>query len=114
MKPEQLTGILALVTVAEKRSFSEAAIELRVTPSAISQSVKQLEERLGIPLLTRTTRSVSLTSAGRAFVERCGPALTEIGLATQEARKLSGVPAGRLRINLPRPSFAATLETRLA
>ena len=68
--PLDLTGLTALLAVAEKRSFTAAAAELRVTPSAVSQTVRAFEERVGVQLLHRTTRSVSLTEAGARFVEQ--------------------------------------------
>src|SRR6478609_5425185 len=64
---QDLSGLTALLSVAEKRSFTAAAAELRVTPSAVSQTIRALEERVGVRLLQRTTRSVGLTEAGTRF-----------------------------------------------
>ena len=69
-----LDGLVALLTVAEKRSFTAAAAALGVTPSAVSQSVRALEQRAGVALLARTTRDVAPTEAGRRFLERARPA----------------------------------------
>lgn len=66
----------AFLAVARHRSFSAAARELGVTRSAVSQSVRQLEEELRVPLVARTTRSVALTDAGRRLMETAGPAIT--------------------------------------
>src|SRR6202011_4959281 len=65
---DDLSGLRALLCVAEKRSFRAAAAELRVTPSAVSQIVRALEERVGVRLLQRTTRNVGLTEAGVHFI----------------------------------------------
>lgn len=105
-----LDGIEAFLRVAERRSFSAAASDLGVSPSAISQSVKALEARVGAPLFMRTTRSVGLTQAGEQFLERAGPAYASLANAYEAARNLGNRPAGRLRINLMRgavqPLFA--------
>lgn len=78
MYMDQLDGLLALKAVADHRNFTAAAKILRVSPSAISQTIKQLEQRLGVTLLSRTTRSTSLTEAGEAFLSQAGPALDQI------------------------------------
>src|SRR5256886_8668785 len=67
---DDLSGLRALFRVAQKRSFRAAAAEMRVTPSAVSQTIRALEERLGVRLLQRTTRSVGLTEAGAQYVAR--------------------------------------------
>lgn len=97
-----LDGVEAFLRVAERRSFSAAAADLGVSPSAISQTIRALEDRVGAPLLMRTTRSVGLTQAGELFLERAGPAISSLGDAFEVARHLGERPAGRLRINLPR------------
>lgn len=74
-QPTSLPQLRVFLAVARHRSFSGAARELGVSPSAVSQAVKQLEEQLRGVLLTRTTRSVSPTDAGRRLVESAGPAL---------------------------------------
>ena len=66
----QLDGVEAFLRVAERRSFRAAADDLGLSPSAISQTIRALEGRVGVPLLTRTTRSVGLTEAGERFLER--------------------------------------------
>jgi DNA-binding transcriptional LysR family regulator len=101
MRPDLLDGILVFTRVVEKRSFSAAARELGVTSALVSWTIKQLEARVGVPLLTRTTRSVGLTEAGELFLEqaRAGVALVEAGF--DAARRLGTGPRGLLRINLP-------------
>jgi DNA-binding transcriptional LysR family regulator len=73
-----LAHLTAFVTVADQRSFRAAASRLRVTPSALSHSMRQLEERLGVRLLHRTTRSVSVTDAGQRLLDRLRPAIDQI------------------------------------
>ena len=83
MKPDYaisrgaLDGVEAFVRVAERRSFRQAAVDLGVTPSAVSQAIRALEARMGVTLFTRTTRSVGLTEAGERFLERARPAFDE-------------------------------------
>lgn len=109
-----LDGVDAFLRVAEKRSFSAAAAEMGVSPSAVSQTIRALEERIGTPLLMRTTRSVGLTQAGELFLERARPALDGLAEAYEFARNLGGSPAGRLRINLPRAVVHHLFEPILA
>jgi DNA-binding transcriptional LysR family regulator len=92
----------AFLAVARLRSFSSAARELGVTRSAVSHSVQQLEEQLRVPLLTRTTRSVSVTDAGRRLVESVGPAFGQILGALGEVSAKPGEVVGRLRLSVPR------------
>lgn len=102
MDKDRLNGLLALKLVAEKRNFSSAAKELDVSPSAISQMIKQLESKLGVTLLTRTTRSTTLTEAGERFISQMSPALEQILATMNEIAHLGTKPSGLLRINLPR------------
>lgn len=99
---DDLSGLTALLIVAEKRSFTAAATALRVTPSAVSQTVRALEERLGVRLLQRTTRSVGLTEAGERFVSRLKPALDDVQAAFESLNELRDRPAGLLRLTVPR------------
>lgn len=109
-----LDGIEAFLRVAERRSFSAAAADLGVSPSAISQTVKALEARVGAPLFMRTTRSVGLTQAGEMFLERAAPAYAGLIDAYEAARNLGNRPAGRLRINLMRGAVQPLFEPILA
>ena len=88
MDKNQLDGLLALKLVADKRNFTAAAQALRVSPSAISKMIRQLETRLGVTLLTRTTRTTSLTEAGERFLSQAGPALELILAAMEDAGSL--------------------------
>ncbi len=110
---DALSGLTELLTVAEKRSFTAAAAGLRVTPSAVSQSVRALEERVGVRLLQRTTRSVGLTEAGARFLARLKPALEEVQGAFEALRELRDRPAGTLRLTLPRVAYQQVLAPRL-
>ena len=102
------------LSVARRRSFRRAAAALGVTPSAVSQSVRTLEARVGAALLTRTTRSVGLTEAGQRFLERAGPAVDELVAASEAARDLGRRPTGLLRLAVPRSVVPLILEPVLA
>jgi len=109
-----LDGIEAFLRVAVRRSFSAAASDLGVSPSAISQTIKGLEARVGAPLFMRTTRSVGLTQAGEMFLERAAPAYAGLADAYEAARNLGNRPAGRLRINLMRGAIQPLFEPIIA
>ena len=93
-----LANLTAFVAVADQRSFRAAASRLGVTPSALSHSMRQLEERLEVRLLHRTTRSVSLTDAGLRLLERLRPAIDQIAGALENLNEERQRPMGRLRI----------------
>lgn len=99
---DQLDGVIALLRVAERSSFRAAAQELGVSPSAISQTIRGLEARLGVALLTRTTRRVGLTEAGQRFLDRARPAVAEVLAAFDAARSLGEEVTGLLRLTMPR------------
>jgi DNA-binding transcriptional LysR family regulator len=113
MKLNQLDGLMAFWKVAEHRGFTAAAADLAVSPSALSQAIRQLEARLGVRLLNRTTRSVSLTEAGEAYLARVGPALGQVIDAGDELNALQGRPSGTLRLNAARVSTALVLRPLL-
>lgn len=106
---DRLNGLLALKLVAEKRNFSSAAAELEISPSAISQMIKQLENKLGVTLLVRTTRTTSLTEAGKTFLSQVGPALEHILDTMDEISTLGTKPSGLLRLNMPRVIYPVYL-----
>jgi DNA-binding transcriptional LysR family regulator len=110
---DELSGLTALLRVADKRSFTAAAAELRVTPSAISQSIRALEERVGVRLLQRTTRSVGLTEAGARFLGRLKPAMEGVREAFASLSELRDHPAGLLRMTLPRLGYESVVGPRL-
>lgn len=109
-----LNELDAFAAVARLRSFRKAAIERRVSPSALSHSLRALEERLGVRLLNRTTRSVTPTEAGARLLARLAPAIGDIADALAELDSLQDVPAGAVRINLPRPAARLLLGPMLA
>lgn len=110
MEKDQLDGLLALKLVAEKKNFTAAAKELKVSPPAISQMIKQLESRLGVSLLARTTRSTHLTEAGERFLNQAGPALDQILEAVHDVGVYAVKPSGLLRLNVPRIIYPNLLE----
>ena len=89
----------SFVAVATQRSFRGAAAELGMSASALSHSIAALEQRIGVRLFHRTTRSVALSDAGERFLARVRPALLEIGEAMEDAAELRTTPTGTLRIN---------------
>jgi DNA-binding transcriptional LysR family regulator len=110
MRQDQLDGLVTFLCVAELSSFSAAAVRLGVSPSAVSQSVRNLEQRLGVPLFNRTTRSVSLTEVGERYLQRVGPAVQELTSASEELDAATDRPAGLLRLNVPRAAHMIVLQ----
>lgn len=97
--PSEFGALRAFAAVAQQRSFIRAAQGLGVSASALSQTVRGLEERLGMRLLNRTTHSVSLTEAGNALLAETAPALATLAGAFDQARRASGRPAGVVRLH---------------
>ena len=104
-----LANPTAFVAVADHLSFRAAASRLGVTPSALSHTMRQLEERLGVRLLHRTTRSVSVTDAGHRLLERLRPAIEQIAGALEDLNQERSRPVGRLRIYAIRAAAAAVI-----
>jgi DNA-binding transcriptional LysR family regulator len=100
--------------VAEERSFTRAATRLGVSRSAVSHAVHELEERLGIRLLARTTRAVAATEAGQRLLDRLSPALGDIGAALSELGHLRHTPAGVIRLIAPPIVLSTILSPKLA
>ena len=96
---DRITSMTAFVQVVDHGSFSAAAKRLELSPAMVTSHVQALEKRLGIQLLNRTTRKVSVTEAGRAFYERCTQILTEVEEAETAASDLHSTPRGTLRVN---------------
>ena len=103
------TELEIFVLVAESGGFASTARHLRLTPSAISRRIAILEDRVGVQLLSRTTRKVELTAAGEAYFQKIKPLLAAIGAATRNLEQFSPVPSGQLRLGAP----AALLERKL-
>ena len=114
IRERSLDGIEAFLSVAKHRNFRRAAAELGVTPSAISETVRTLETRIGAALFARTTRSVGLTEAGERFLARAKPAFEELVAAGDTARGLGQRPAGLLRLSVPRATVPILLEPVIA
>jgi len=114
MVRDELSVLAAFLSVAEERSFTRAARRLGVSPSALSHAVRGLEERLGVRLLTRTTRSVAPTDAGAQFIARLGPALADVRGAMDQVSGLRDTPAGRVRLLMPRTAARTVLAPKLA
>jgi DNA-binding transcriptional LysR family regulator len=102
MRGSDFAELRALWTIAEQGSFVRASKTLRISPSALSQTIRRLEERLGVRLLNRTTRSVAPSADGARLLARIGPAIRELDAAVQEVRPEPGVVRGALRLNVPR------------
>src|ERR671913_1182530 len=98
MPRQSLNDLLGFVTVARERSFTRAAAQLGVSPSALSHTIRKLEERVGVRLLTRTTRSVSATEAGERLLRSIGPHFDEIRREVEGLSELREKPAGTIRI----------------
>jgi DNA-binding transcriptional LysR family regulator len=105
----ELAELAAFVAVADRLSFRAAASRLGVTPSALSHSMRQLEERLGVRLLHRTTRSVSLTDAGRRLLDQLRPAIDQIAGALESLNQERQRPIGRLRVYAVQVAAAAVV-----
>lgn len=98
---DSLSGITAFITVAETRSFTEAGRLLEISSSAVGKSVARMEERLGVRLFHRSTRSVTLTTEGELFLDRCKRIVSEVEAAELELHELSATPRGKVRISVP-------------
>ena len=107
MPDDHSPALRAFMLIARHGSFTRAAAELDVTASALSQTLSQLERRLGVRLLARTTRRVGLTEAGREFLARIAPALETIDDAMESVRQHGNRPAGTLRVTSALGSFLA-------
>ncbi|MQT94512.1 LysR family transcriptional regulator [Pseudomonas helleri] len=120
MKPSKTTlfDLYAVLAISTHRSFRKAADELEISASALSHAITNLEARMGTRLFNRTTRSVSLSEAGRLFVERISPAIEEIQLAEESLNAFRQSPQGTLRISASEtaarivmyPAFTAFLQ----
>ncbi len=98
MRREELVDLNAFATVTEERSFTRAAAKLGTSQSALSHTINRLEARVGVRLLTRTTRNVAPTEAGERMLRALGPALDTIAEALASVRELREKPAGTIRI----------------
>jgi DNA-binding transcriptional LysR family regulator len=114
MARENINDILVFLAVARERSFTRAAAKLGMTQSALSHIIRGLEERLGVRLLTRTTRSVSPTDAGERLLQNVGPRLEEIEAEIAAVSELGDKPAGTIRITATDHVVDSVLWPRIA
>src|SRR3712207_9538558 len=114
MARENLNDLLAFLVVARERSFTRAAKQLGVSQSALSQTVRGLEARLGLRLLTRTTRSLAPTEAGERLLRTLGPALHDIGANIAGLGELREKPSGTNPITATEHAPQAALRPALA
>jgi DNA-binding transcriptional LysR family regulator len=114
MQRGHLDDLVAFVAVGRERSFTKAAAKLGVSQSALSHTIRELEERLGVRLLTRTTRSVAPTDAGERLLRTAGPRLEEIEAEIGAISELREKPAGTIRITATEHAADAILLPRLA
>lgn len=114
MRASGTTDLRAFVAVAEQSSFSKAAEQLGLSPSSLSQIIRTLEERLGVRLLHRTTRSVALTEAGERLLRRVRPALDELDAALTDVGQFRDRPAGMVRVRCLRHAFRTYVQPILA
>ena len=99
MKREDVADLVAFLAVARERSFTRAAARMGLSQSALSHTIRKLEARLGLRLLTRTTRSVAPTEAGERLLRNVGPRLEEIGAELEALSELRDKPSGTIRIS---------------
>jgi DNA-binding transcriptional LysR family regulator len=113
MLTADLSALSVFLTVAEERSFTKAAKRLGVSPSAVSHSMRELEEEIGVRLLSRTTRSVAPTGPGEHLLARLRPAFTDIRDALGQVSGLRNKPAGRVRLLVPRLAVKTVLASKV-
>jgi DNA-binding transcriptional LysR family regulator len=114
MSRDSFGDLLAFIAVARARSFTRAAAQLRVTQPALSYTIRALEERLGVRLLTRSTRGVSPTEAGQRLLDRLAPEFDEIEAEIQSLGELRDEPTGTIRITAIDYAIRSTLWPKLA
>ena len=102
MRPDLLPAIAAFARVAHHGGFARAAKELGISPSALSQTIKRLEEKLGVRLLDRSTRRVGVTEIGQRFLRDAQPALLLLATAVEDINDMRDTPSGLLRLNISR------------
>jgi DNA-binding transcriptional LysR family regulator len=114
MRGTEFAELTAFVAVADKRSFAKAAAELGIAPSTLSQTIRSLEERLGVRLLNRTTRSVAPTEAGERLLVELQPAFENVSRAVEHVNAFRDRPAGTLRLLMGRAIANAAIAPMIA
>ena len=113
MRSTELEELAAFISIVQQGNFRRAATSLNIKPSTLSHSMRALEERLGIRLLNRTTRKLSLTEAGQVLFDQVAPALGNIENAVETLNRFRTTPAGTVRLNMPRVIAAHLLLPKL-
>ena len=114
MKRASIAEMSAFVAIAERGSFAKAAAQLGVSRSSLSESLRAMEERLGVRLINRTTRSVALTEAGERLLAQLRPLLDNFDAALESVNAYRDSPAGLVRITVPRPAARTVIEPILS
>jgi DNA-binding transcriptional LysR family regulator len=114
MRRPSFAQIHAFAAIADRSSFAKAAAHLGVSRSALSETMRALEEKLGVRLLNRTTRSVSLTEVGERLLEEVRPALESFDAAMESVNVFRDQPAGHVRLTVPRPAAKTILQPIIA
>jgi DNA-binding transcriptional LysR family regulator len=114
MRGSEFAELTAFVAVAEQRSFAKAAAQLGIAPSTLSQTIRALEERLGVRLLNRTTRSVAPTEAGERLMAQLQPAFEGVSKAVEAVNDFRDKPMGTLRLLMSRPIANGAIAVLLA
>lgn len=114
MKKASIAEMSAFVAIAERASFAKAAAQLGVSRSSLSESLRAMEERLGVRLINRTTRSVALTEAGERLLAQLRPLLDNFDTALESINAFRDRPAGLVRITVPRPAARTVIEPVLS
>jgi DNA-binding transcriptional LysR family regulator len=114
MKKASIAEMSAFVAIAERGSFAKAAAHLGVSRSSLSESLRAMEERLGVRLINRTTRSVALTEAGERLLAQLRPLLDNFDAALESVNAYRDSPAGHVRITVPRPAARTIIEPILS
>lgn len=110
MQKPGFAEMTAFVAIAERSSFAKAAVHLGVSRSTLSETIRGLEEKLGVRLLNRTTRSVALTEVGERLLAELRPALAGFEAAVESINQFRDKPAGHLRLTVPRPAAKMVIE----
>jgi DNA-binding transcriptional LysR family regulator len=114
MRNVSLAEMSAFVAIAERSSFAKASAHLSISRSRLSETVRTLEEKLGVRLLNRTTRSVSLTEVGERLLGQLRPVLDNFDAVVESVNVFRDKPAGHLRLTVPRPAAKTVIEPILA
>jgi len=114
MKKASIAEMSAFVAIAERGSFAKAAAQLGVSRSSLSESLRAMEERLGVRLINRTTRSVALTEAGERLLAQLRPLLDNFDAALESVNAFRDRSAGHVRITVPRPAARTVIEPILS